>query len=35
VEIIIERGQDEQALPIQARPDGDTEGERLSPRDIF
>ncbi|WP_235263751.1 OmpA family protein [Nitrincola sp. A-D6] len=35
VEIIIERGQDEQALPIQARPDGDTEGEPLSPRDIF
>lgn len=35
VEIIIERGLDEQALPIQARPEGDTEGERLTPSDIF
>jgi chemotaxis protein MotB len=35
VEIIIERGLDEQALPIQTRPEGDTEGERLTPRDIF
>ncbi|MFN3882325.1 MAG: flagellar motor protein MotB [Nitrincola lacisaponensis] len=35
VEIILERGQDEQAMPIQARPEGDTEGQRLTPRDIF
>lgn len=35
VEIILERGKDEFAMPIQARPEGDTEGRRLSPADIF
>ncbi len=36
VEIVIQKGEDQESLlPIQARPDGDTEGEGLKPNEIF
>ncbi|MFC6670188.1 flagellar motor protein MotB [Marinobacterium aestuariivivens] len=36
VEIVIQKGRDQELLePIQARPDGDSEGERLAPGEIF
>jgi chemotaxis protein MotB len=36
VEIVIQKGKDEEALlPLQSRPDGDTEGQSLRPSEIF
>jgi chemotaxis protein MotB len=36
VEIVIQKGKDDEALlPLQSRPDGDTEGQALRPGEIF